>query len=72
VAVNETAWPKTEGFAEDLISVDVLALSTVWDSAADFEALNLAWLLYAPTIECEPGPAYVRLQPALPVEVSAA
>jgi hypothetical protein len=35
VAVNVTDWPNTDGLCEELTTVELPALFTVWDSAGD-------------------------------------
>jgi len=35
VAVNVTAWPKTDGFTDDVTVVELAALPTVWVMAAE-------------------------------------
>ncbi len=54
VAVNVTDWPDTEGFAEDVSVVVVLAWFTVCDRAADVLVKKFVFPPYTAVMECEP------------------
>ena len=65
-AVYVTAWPLTDGFADDVTVVVVRAASTTWLSAADEEAAYGADPAYAAVIERLPVEGWLTTQVAVP------
>jgi len=72
VAVKVTVCPVFEGFELDAKAVVVLALFTVWMSAADVLPLKLLSPAYWAVIECPPTERLVVEKVATPFELRAA
>ncbi len=62
VAVNVTACPETDGFADDVSVVVVFALLTVWATPAEVLSLNSSLALYVAVIVLGPATCDVRVQ----------